>query len=266
MSYPLKSYIDSHKLLGKSWHATGKDSGGDSAQRMGMYHSGIYFLNLLQIDVPSEYIDGPGAFEDSISRLFSPKGYWRRHSDENRWYGSWDRMSRDQITSILVCLGLNKKWSVLARTFFRHLFFRGLLFMTNTRRNGSTAQNNGEEYSPGKFRDYSWKLPDLTLFENWSLYIRCLPKPFGFLGYLVLLLADLQTLVGGLIRNKNDDKDVLNHCIISVNATVNYPTPIIYLANRLTNWDLMAEKMERYFDPTEPPLHKIWIPLIKELK
>ncbi len=265
MHKPLNYYVDSYNMLTKVTGPSNPKDGGDSAQRIGMFFSGVKLLDHFDLVVPSEYVDGLQSYEDSISGLYNRYGVWRRHPDENRWYGEFDRMSRDQSIGIIVSLGLYKKWSVLLLTFLNHLLLRGLLFMTNTRKNGSTKENDGEEYSPGKLRNYSWKLPDPTFLEYWGLYIRCLPKSLGVILYPVLLLADTITLIGGLVRNKNDDNDVLNHCIVSVNASVNLPTPVSRLANKLTDWDKMEDKLNKYFDDTEPPLHKIWIPLIKQL-
>ncbi len=274
MTRPLKDYIDSFGHMGKIWHKDGRESGGDSAQRWGMYHSGMKFLEKYQIEVSSKYTDGPESYEVGLCGLFDEKKGWRRHPDEKAWYGDFDRMSRDQMIPNIVALGLHKCWSVLWITFWHHLIYRGLLLMTNTRRNGSTPENHGQPVWPqdplSKKFNYDWKLPDFTLFEFWGLYIRALPKWIGVFFYPILLISDLMTLGGGLIRNHNDDKDVLNHCIISVNATVNLPTPIIWLANKLTNWDLMARKLRQYFNPDDafgdPPLHKIWVPLVRRLK
>jgi hypothetical protein len=271
---PLKDYVDSYGMLGKIWHSKGQLSGGDSAQRMGMWASGLKFLKKYKINVRDVYTDGPQNYEDALCGLFDKKKGWRRHPDEKAWYGDFDRMSRDQIIPNIVALGLFKCWSVLWITFWHHLIYRGLLLMTNTRRNGATKENHGQPKYPtdplSEKYDYSWKLPDITLFEFWGLYIRALPKWIGVFFYPILLISDLMTLGGGLIRNNNRDMDVLNHCIISVNATANLPTPFIWLANKLTNWDLMAKKLSIYFNEDEawgdPPLHRIWIPLIMRLK
>lgn len=260
-------HVDSHGMLGKIWHSESRESGGDSAQRMGMFHSGLKFSNYYKIPAQYRYADGPKSFEDSISGLFRQNGTWRRHPDEKRWYGDWDRMSRDQMIPIIVALGCEKRYGVLTKTFLNHLICRGLLFMTNTRRNWATPANHKTPDPDGDLYNYDYKMPDVTLFEFWALYLRALPFHLGYIGLPVLLVADIFTAIGGLIRNKNKDKDVLNHCIIAVNATVNCPTPISWLGNKLTDWALMAKKLTQYFKPVtgDPPLDKLWIPIIEKL-
>ena len=68
MGKPLRDYLDSFGMLGKIWHKDGRESGGDSAQRMGMYHSGMKFLDHYDIKASPAYTDGPNSVEDSIPR------------------------------------------------------------------------------------------------------------------------------------------------------------------------------------------------------
>jgi hypothetical protein len=54
------------------------------------------------------------------------------------------------------------------------------MFMTNTRRNGTTRYNDGKEYKPGFRRNYNWKLPDfapqfLGIFLRYRGWTKLLP-------------------------------------------------------------------------------------------
>lgn len=228
--------------------------GGDSCQRMGMFY---YGLSRLGESYANEYSRVLDLLEDPL-RL----GIYRRHPDPSMWYSDWDRLSRDQATPLVICMGeLNFK-SRLWIFFKRHVKRFG--FMTNTMRNGVWRNEKRHRVmNPAKKWDASWKVPDFCGPEFFGLYIRAFK--WWFL-WPLLLISDLETLLGSIIRRFNKDHDVLNHVMICHYAKTHYPTPIIWLANLFNDHNDLIGKMNIYFNGEDPAFFvRIYKPLIKEL-
>jgi hypothetical protein len=185
-------------------------------------------------------------------------GAWVRHPSEG-WWSDGDRLSRDQSTPLVIVLSEFFSRRLLRRFFFQHL--RRFFFFTNTRRNGATMGNDGEEKYPGRpewgKHNYSWKVPDFIGFEFLAIYIRAF-RAWWF--YPLLLIFDLETLISSVLWWYRDrDTDVLNHIIVCNYATRVYPTPISKLAKRLNKYELMKSKMDHYFDRVGlPEMSRLW--------
>jgi len=250
--------MDNYQIIGQQDypkdHNNGID-GGDSINRMGHYHFLIEANKKIGNDIaerenlPSrtfcEYDEQLNLFECQNS-----KGNYRRHPEETKFgiayycNGTYDGvMSRDQSIPLVVSLifmGMHKR---LRMYFLRHLM-RGLLFTTNTRMNAMSLKTK--------------KLPDFTGPEFWALYIRSNPVT-GILLYPLLCLFDIETLIGSIIRrlqplkskNGTINDDVINHLIICINGAMRYPTPIIWLANRINSYDNLLEKLKFYCGAAE---------------
>lgn len=248
--------MDNYMIIGQQGypkeHNDGID-GGDSINRMSHYK----FL----IDANDEIGNHIGTKEDLPSRtlcdyeehlnLFecqNSKGNYRRHPERTKhgiaWYcnGTYDGvMSRDQSIPLIIAMGFAGLHKRIGGFFLRHLM-RGLLFTTNTR-------PNFVELKPKK-------IPDLTMFEFWALYIRS-NKITGILLYPLLVVFDIETLIGAIIRRLQPLKtvrkdrtiindDVINHISICIYGSMRYPTPVMYLANRINSYDDLMEKLKFY--------------------
>lgn len=202
---------------------------GDTAQREGMYAVGIELLYRLGKCHADEYEFTRVRYAEVLNRLTDTwnEGFLKRYPDPTYWGGLSDRFSRDQAIPNVVAMGfMNKKR--LSKFFWGHLKYRALLFMTNTRNNWA--------WPPGDPRydekEYRWKLPDVTAFSFWALYIRAFRNVFF---YPVLLVFDLEMLISVLVKcfmygrdkTKNDD---LNLQIELLQAKVSMPTPLSSLA------------------------------------
>lgn len=261
--------------------------GGDACQRMGMFFTGIYVRTHQLEGTPAENIsDFPYINQNQVyDKLRCGIGNYRRHNDATYWYADCDRGSRDQITPNIIFWALSKNTKRLWDYFKGHLL-RGLLFTTNLRRNGTTEENHG--YSrPGaeplnKFHEFvlkyripffgvpdgtrnnNLKIPDLTLFEFWSWYIR------GFRLYPLyplLLILDIESFVNSILKRTlvKEDVDVLNHVVSCTLAHYVMPTPWTIIANRYINSaEDMDKKFEKYFEWHRSPkmIHDLWKPII----
>ena len=201
-------YVDKFGMI-----TTLAGDGGDSAFHMGHYGylSKIPLLEILD--------------------LFNYRGKMRRHPDELKWYGDWDRMYRDQSIPLIICLFKYEMFATCFLIFISHLK-RGLLFTTNTRRNGTTKENHGEVYKydrSGKVvkRNYDWKLPDITGPSFLSIYIR----GFNFwLAYPLLCFNDLFLLLKVISFNLKPREP--NQLLILLDfSKERLPTPISWLSN-----------------------------------
>lgn len=247
----MNSHIDQYGMV-CSRHTHGTDElgrpitpenpwldGGDSANRTMAYYIGKKLLN--------ENISD-SVVRDVLNHLECPnsRGNYRRHPDSLFWYSDCDRMSRDQSIPVVVGMGIFNQKKHLRDFFLRHLF-RGLLFTTNTRRNGTTKENHGQSYGNGKVRNYNWKLPDFTGPEFWSLYIRAAKLKIL---YPLLLIFDFFLLISSIVTKKQKDKkDVINHTISCVNAGHTMPTPFSYIANKYVNDPKdLAKRMYEFYD------------------
>ena len=196
------------------------------------------------------------------------KGLLRRHPDESKWYGDWNRASRDQTVPYLILLGETRNYRLLAWYFFMHML-RGFLFTTNTRKNHvyKTWEDHIAKSTSDVAWNYRWKLPDFTGPEFFNLYIRALPKPLRILLYPVLLVGDLETLIGSLVKKyfTQDDDDIINHTLVLINAERNTPTFLSWLAKKVTPASFIQERLASFFNKSiEPPLDELLEPAVRK--
>ena len=212
-------YVDKWNMI-----TTLYGDGGDSA-----FHVGHYYYLTNRVDI------------NDACTIVSAKGLMRRHPDETKWYSDWDRMSRDQSIPLLISLFNYKLMLTCKAVFISHLK-RGLLFATNTRRNGSTKENDGELYG-NKFRDYRKKIPDLTGPTFWAIYIR------GFKAlylYPLLLILDLFLFLKVMAFNIKPREP--NQLLILLEFSKDHlPTPISWLSNLVLNKKKVSQELRAYW-------------------
>lgn len=239
---------------GRKYEARGWVDGGDSCHFIGLYYYCLRRAPSVLFYRPGYYGNLPGRLIASEAMLKS-RTYWggyKRHPDTRHWYGGDNRMSRDQWTPMLGSLALWELRPQLRAQLWDYAK-RGLIFTTNTRKNGSSANNDGVEYAPGKFRDYSWKVPDLALFDIWALFIRGLNLWYL---YPILLIADFQNFINALILLANpQDTDCANFWIKHSLSRSKYTTPFAWLTQkliypRLKLWDRIKLRYNRRGEPT----------------
>lgn len=244
----MKDYVDAYGLIAQ---APPHRDGGDTAQREGMYISGLHWAGI-QRDVRGLKLRE--SYKRVVAKLMR-YGNGRRHSDENKWYGDWNRFSRDQAIAFLIGM-FNVHLYVDALKFFLRHLTRGLLFMTNTRHNFQykTKEEHLLKSTPDVEWDYSWKLPDLTGPEFWNIYLRgfspiWLPiwLVIGFIynfsllefayPYLLMCLFDVEMLLSSIVkvcwyaRTPSNDDDS-NHIMVLL-FSKRFTTPISFLARKI---------------------------------
>ncbi len=198
-----------------------------------------------------------------LQDLYDPERpwLWRRSPHEGRWYADWNRMSRDQTIPLLILIGEARLTWALAYYIIGHLF-RLMLFTHNSRRNFvymDEAEHLLKSTPDVPWRP-QWKLPDITGPEIWALEIRAMPWLIRTLLLPLLIVFDLETLGGSLIRRlfRKDNCDVINHTLVLINGLRRSPTPIIWLAGKITDRRFLQPRLNRFFeDPGEPKLNTL---------
>lgn len=186
-----------------------------------------------------------------------------RNPDPDKWYSKPNTLSRDQLKAYLAFLSISGAKRTLKHLFLNHMT-RLLLFTTNTRNNGSyPTLEEYNKHSPQKPWDgYKWKIPDVTLFEVWALYIRGFRAQFL---YPLLLIFDLESLVGAILSKYNGNTDLANDLGAYLLSKQTMDTPVMWLARKIAKPYLYA-RLETYFTQEgEPPLHEYAKPLIEAL-
>jgi len=216
--------------------------GGDTFQREGMFMFGAWCLfELYQMDL-EEYEFIKARYRYVCEQLMCNNSNYKRHVDQTKWYGHCDRMSRDQCVPNIISWGAIKSCSRLKRRLFD--FFcghlkRGLLFTTNTRKNG--------------LLETKWKLPDITFIGFWAYYIRGFNLWFL---YPLLCLFDLDLVINAIIKlyygkdpNNTDD---LNFIISLIYAQKRLPTFMSKLAKMIYKKRPLAKKHLDYNEDFGP--------------
>lgn len=202
--------IDRYGLLTEA-----NGDGGDTIHREGALMFGLVLRRY--IDIWDENLVVAQARARAIfEQLIRCDGRIRRHVDESKWYGDWDRGSRDQYFALI---GIGMACPDLLRIIFWGHLRRLLLFTTNFLPNTSSSSAR-------------WKVPDLTGPGFWALYIRLFQsRRFKWL----LPAFDLSLLANALIwryyrgRDKNDS-DVWNVIQALLLAEMSFPTFVSKLA------------------------------------
>lgn len=269
--YVPKGKLDSNKdLLKADWV-----DGGDSCHFVGIFH--YLYRAYPELKSRQEFAGNMGIRLAQAYHLLSVKskyGGFKRHPDTRYWYGANNVMSRDQLTPMLCALAVSQNKVYLRWQLLSHVR-RALLFTTNTRKNGSSATNHGQKFKsaakplrwyhklvlkykiplipvPDGYRNYNWKLPDITLFDIWGIYIRGLQ--FKVL-YPLLYAADIQTLINGILLLKRpDDMDVANFFLKHSLSRKLMPTIISAITQRyiLPKLNLSARVAFNYYRPGMP--------------
>jgi hypothetical protein len=110
--------------------------------------------------------------------------------------------------------------------------------------------------------DPSWKLPDVTGPEFWALLIRAMPTPVRWTLYPLLVVFDIETLVGSVVRRffRPDNRDVINHSLILVNGMRRCPTFVMWLATRITSRAFLKTRLTAFFgQPGEPRIDLLMV-------
>lgn len=237
-------YIDKYGLLGRL-QLDGSIDGGDSLHKT--CHMCIYGSIL--------------ALKVRVCEIAS--GVFVRNPDPTKWYSNPNTRSRDQLKALLCLLSLKDENQPLKRVFKDHLK-RLLLFTANTHNNGSyPTLEEYNKHAPQKPWDgYKWKIPDITLFEVWALYIR------GFrcrIMYPFLYIFDLESLAGAVLSKYNGNTDLANSLGTYLLSQQVMDTFVMKLARRIAK-PYLYKRLETYFTQEgEPPLHEYAKPLIESL-
>jgi hypothetical protein len=255
--------VDSYGLIAQK-PESGAD-GGDTANREGylflLLRAFGYRVDVTRNDIPIEL-----SIAATSSQLIDDKGRGRRHANEGKWYGDWDRMSRDQYIAFIIGVLANKEYKIALKMIKHHFFGtfrygrliipRMGLFMTNTKKNFvyKTLEEHQAKSTPDVPHNYADKLPDITGPEMLAVYIRGFRVVFdlwtaifvliylfsdsvnflyvGLLPIAILTLGDLETLIGSIIKvtlyKGNDDG---NHIAVLAHNKINETiSPIALLA------------------------------------
>lgn len=243
MEKRLSDFIDRWGLI----QAAG--DGGDTCANEGTY----WFCAGLGADIGRREL----TFSEMLNWIERPKGQFVRHPDESKWYSESDRLSADQARSMLAACAIQGEIGrKAAARFARAHLCRGLLFMTNTRRNGATRENHGQVYKQVNGRDvrrdYSWKLPDITGPEFWALLIRA--TRCRWLRWLLPLL-DASSLLSALVSRAQFHADVRNRVQLSILGMLVWPTWCSRKAAALYAEGPIIAAMRAFWGvPWEPPM------------
>lgn len=224
---------DRHGIIGQI-QPDGSIEGGDSACWMG------HWLYLNDGKCPDTDWDA----SKFIKEFEVSFGAYVRHPDPSLSYDGfaayyknpWDGViSRDQYHGVLAAIIAAKDYSALFRAFLHHGAW-AWLFMYNTRING---QNPSQA---------KWKMPDLTLFDMWALYIRGAGL-LGWLFYPLLTLFDVHLFLSTVFVNMEpkEKDDVINHTIKMIIAKDKKPTLFSWLAWKVLNKEKLMEKLKIYW-------------------
>lgn len=202
------------------WLPTGLD-GGDSLCWTGHY---FYLTNNHRTKYYREQFEYPGK-----------PGIYHRHPDPTfslyGWASEPNVESRDQLTGRLCYQAKMNDKEALKSSLWRH-FLRGMIFASNT-------MGNGKDPKEAKF-----KLPDITLFDVWALYIRGLRL---WLLYPLLLAFDIQLVISAPLSRTKQSDDIINHTLKCILANEVMPTPWIWLINRLNSKQTTMYKLQSYW-------------------
>lgn len=294
--------VDSFGLVAQK-PESGAD-GGDTANREGylflLLRAFGYKVDVTRADIPIE-----SSIAAVSSQLVDNKGRGRRHANEEKWYGDWDRMSRDQYIAFIIGILVNKEYRIALKMIKHHFFGtfrygrliipRMGLFMTNTKKNFvyKTLEEHQAKSTPDVPHNYKDKLPDITGPEMLAVYIRGFPFAYiiwnaifaillaiyscpslivlGFLPTIILTLGDIETLIGSinkvLLYKGNDDG---NHiAVLAYLKLTKALSPIALLARYIYfKYRDHNKALDEYFDPKHghAPFGELFKLAIKEGK
>lgn len=234
--------------------------GGDSFNRAGLFFFAIACYEKLDLDTrpyQRPYLDFNRWLMNTLSLCVSlVDGRIRRHPDESKWYGDWDRGSRDQLRTMIHALGmwhtrganlwLDRMLAPLRRNWF--------LLSTNTYRNWVYKDRKlHEKISPDVEHQTKPKIPDyIGPFSSvWAAIIRA--KKIKWL-YPLLLILDIKLLLNSFHKfYLSDDDDVINHIQSLIHAAFQFETPFSFMARFILKPDMIIERLELYFEGEDSP-------------
>lgn len=252
------------KLTEKTFDDTGlmlrgAPDGGDSLMTHHFYHNGLYWLKKFNLGDPSKWPFSSTA--DYVIGVISTTAdcwglYWRHPGVDTEWpwTGTCSGGTRDQTQGMVISFGNFKQWKRLFLYWLRHLLYRGMLFLYNTRPNHAYPKGHprydkrtvewsikrhiqhifGKRFSP---QPYWWKIPDFSDPEYWALYLRAC-RPIGFVFYFALQVFDIVTFIGAfslVSRTKKNRRDCDDNNSLQVlfNGLTNLPTFWIHAAREV---------------------------------
>lgn len=235
----LKPFIDYHGLIAQS-----NGDEGDSLEREGL----LVVAEALKRNnnLPNVMPEVSSRYIDNLSRLRCEMlGNYKRGL-HGGWVSQPDRMSRDQLTSNIVAMGLIDDHTELKRCLIGHLM-RLMLFTTNIRGNGAL--------------NLPLKLPDVTGPSIWASYIRSLNISIL---YPLLLLSDWLLVAQSVwcrvrFHMSQDNSDILSHMCLLYQSELQMPTPMSKLAVAILR-PIQRQCIKLYFDPQSgaPPFDEIF--------
>lgn len=257
--------------------------GGDSCQRRFMYRVGCALRE--RMGISNEGWWRPTKTDAILdSYKFFQNGQIRRHPNGDKWFGQWDRGSRDQTTPFICWCGIDKQHSKAIQYIKAHFFRFGWI------------ERVGEKILPFKIPVWlpmlttnSWirnwvdmdaeldpidewkkkrKIPDFTFLEFWALEIRALGL---WQLYPLLIFLDIENFIGSIVWRfgRKKDNDVLNHVVITCYTKYVMPTPLSYLSGKVLDWGVMSKKMHTYFNffpQSISDMYTLWEPIMKNMK
>lgn len=238
--FSTKTFVDEWGLLDK---LSGAD-GGDSGQREGMYWALLAMIKETTEQAAfrrnkESYLK---QYHKVMDKIHPTPGLILRHSNPDYDASDWDRMSRDQLQPNIIAAGYWDKEEL--QDLNKGCRRRGYLFASNTRRNGATKYNHGEDVA-GEVRDFSWKLPDLTGPEIMGNLIRAYKAWYL---YPILILCDFE-LLGGAIKWRYFAKHniTMNQTLSQMQAADRMGTPLSWLANKVMPIPKLITLLEDHF-------------------
>lgn len=296
-----KKYIDEYGQIAQS---QSNYDGGDSFSFAGQWMVAVYFQYKAKIISKEDYKQQVRIYRSRIRAVEKSFGYFARHPNEDLWSGRSLVMSRDQMTANIVAMGVTRTYGPLFRMFLRHLILRGILFAENLRNNGMypTKEEQQKKNPHKKWDGFKLKLPDLTGPDIWAAYVRAFrpfiflyhiisgilvfksiaPFYFLFLPTIVLLLGDLQLLIGAILEYKNikNSHNETNFIIKLLQSTLD-PTPFSIIARGIYKEKPLSPPVKgitplKPFPPQssldyffagrndfEPPIHNVYRPILR---
>lgn len=237
----LTDYTDKWNMI-----VTSEKDGGDSCA----YGCALMYVDIIKAQahiIPKD---------NYLNQLEVAPGRYCRHPDPAKWYSNPDTLSRDQMTPLLVLLGLTKDVPRLKRLFWSHLK-RGLLFAWNTRMNGA---------APGTPK-YAWKFPDITGPEIWATWIRSFRL---YPLYPLLVAFDVQTLIGAIQDRYFPSTTIqMNQTLLTDFSTRIMPTPTSLLARFIYGKKTPIAALDHEYGdatPFNPPVNQYLVPIVNEWK
>jgi len=226
--------------------------GGDSMNWMGHYNYLTDYPNVINYTDNFESKQYPGLY------VRHPNPAQSKHGFASYCEGNWRGVeSRDQMTGKLCFFVKAKAYQPLKRSLVKHCK-RGMIFANNTIHNGI----NPLDYGPSSILKLSFKLPDITLFDIWALYIR----GFRFWAlYPLLILFDLQLLVTACIKYFSSDNDIISFVLKVITARETMPTPLGWLASKISSSKAILNKLSSYWTGwrQQPGMYDLYISYVK---